>query len=249
MLASVKKPLLDADTDPDVHLPDPYAYDDDDLPELPIPRPGEQAAAASIPSPAIQAPNLGGGTSFTASGSDEAAPSSAPSPVEVAPSSPDLEEQRLAATQMTWEIAARLTSGMLANPSRGHASVKDAMGLFDQFLQEMNSYARIASEFDLFGSEAARRKTHIEYFQGASAAAAGTGGSPGAAGPTHPMPVSTPEPRTHSNATPKPAPTKPRPMGDYRPIPPCARRTYSPGSMAGAPPPADDPSVDDEQAA
>jgi hypothetical protein len=253
VLVLVKKSLLDDDAVRDVHHPDPHAYDDiDDLPELPIPRPGERPAAASVPSPPIQAPSLGGGASFTAAGGEDPPPAAQSTPRAAPPtpaSSPApapnpelaisaLEQRRLATEQLTWEIAARLTSGLLANPSRGHASVKDAMGLFDQFLQEMHAYSRIATEFDMLESDQARRRIHGEYFHGAPGAAAG---------PDAPTP--SPEQREPSNATPKPAPAKPRPMGDYRPIPPGTRGVYAPGSMAGPPPPADPPTTDDERAA
>jgi hypothetical protein len=133
---------------------------------------------------------------------------------------------------MMWDIAARLTQGMLANPGRNQASVKDAMGLFDQFLHEMHSYVRIASEFEVLGSEADRRRSHGEYFRSTT---------------------SRPEQGTSSDATasmktphqPKPQPAQPRPSSSYTPIPPGARAPYAPGSMAGSPPPGSSDDEDD----
>jgi hypothetical protein len=226
---------------------DPYGAGDDDLddlPQLPIPRPGEWSpmAAASQPAEPRLAPpalggGLGGGASFTASGSDldGAAGSDAHPGLE----SLHAERERVEAERFTWELAARLTSGMLANPARGGSSVKDAMGLFDQFLQEMNSYTRIASEFDLLGHEAARRQAHEDYFRQRS-------GSNTQPTQDHPVPGATPAPTA---ASPKPEPTQPRPMGDYRPIPPGSRGPYTPGGMVGTPPPEHQPGEGGEQAA
>ena len=225
---------------------DPYGAGDDDLddlPPLPIPRPGEWSPmAASQPplEPRLATPalggGLGGGASFTAAGEGEPA-----TPVEPAgeptsgPGWPQTERGPLDSERFTWEIAARLTSGLLANPARGNATVKDAMGLFDQLLQEMHAYTKIASEFEPLGDEAARRRKHEEYFQGQRA------GTP----PPPAQPGITPVPAA---AAPKPEPTQPRPMGEYRPIPPGSRGPYSPGSMAGTPPPERQPG-EDEQAA
>lgn len=235
---------------------DPYGAGDDnfdDLPQLPIPRPGEwspMAAAAQPSEPRLAPPSLGGGlgggASFTAAGDGveaEAAPTNSLPNVGVELEQSDRE--RVDAERFTWELAARLTSGMLANPARGGSSVKDAMGLFDQLLQEMHSYTRIASEFDLLGHEAARRSAHEAYFQ----QRAGNVSQPAA---EHPVPgaVSPPAPSSApSVATPKPEPTQPRPMGEYRPIPPGSRAPYSPGSMAGSPPPERQPGDTGEQAA
>ncbi len=156
-----------------MHPADPYGAGDDDLvglPPLPIPRPGEWSPMAPSPQPAESrlAPpalggGLGGGASFTAAG--EGDPSTAPG----SDTHPGLEwshaeRERLDSERFTWETAARLTAGMLANPARGGSSVKDAMGLFDQLLQEMHAYTKIASEFDLMGSEAERRRSHEAYF-------------------------------------------------------------------------------------
>lgn len=230
---------------------DPYGVGDDelaDLPPLPIPRPGEWSpvSAGQPPAEPRLAPpalggGLGGGASFTASGDGEAAAPS-PHPVSDAPSDPEwphAAHEQLDSERFTWEIAARLTSGLLANPARGHATVKDAMGLFDQLLQEMNAYTKIASEFDLVGNEAARRRKHEEYFQHQRA---GTTAQPNPEQPVPPAPASPPGP------VPKPKPAQPRPMGDYRPIPPGSRYPYSPGSMAGTPPPEHNVG-DDEKAA
>lgn len=225
---------------------DPYGAGDDDfdeLPTLPIPRPGEWSPMASASQPAeprLAPPalggGLGGGASFTAAGDTDAAV--APDVTADADQAlAHVEREQVDAERFTWELAARLTSGMLANPARGGSSVKDAMGLFDQLLQEMHSYTRIASEFDLLGHEAARRTAHEAYFQQRAASAA--------QGPEHPVPGAAPtasaSPTSGHAPAPlasslKPEPTQPRPMGDYRPIPPGARAPYAPGSMAGTPP-------------
>ncbi len=230
---------------------DPYGASDDelaDLPPLPIPRPGEWTPMAAAPTPAepprLAPPalggGLGGGASFTAAAEGDAStPVEAASDTGAASELSQAEHERLASERFTWEIAARLTSGLLANPARGHASVKDAMGLFDQLLQEMSAYAKIASEFDLIGNEAARRRKHEEYFQHQR------GATPAQPMIEHPVPGAVPPPTT---SVPKPEPTQPRPMGDYRPIPPGTRGPYSPGSMAGTPPPEHLPG-DEEQAA
>jgi hypothetical protein len=224
---------------------DPYgAADDDidDLPTLPIPRPGEWSPmAAPREDPRIAPPSLGGGlgggASFTAAGEGAVDDPAATPP----PSWPQAGRERVATEQFMWELAARLTSGMLANPARSHSSVKDAMGLFDQFLQEMHSYSKIASSFDLLDGEASRRRSHEEYFQGHRAANLPAGANPA------PLPDQS-APAQQPAAAPKPEPTQPRPLGDYRPIPPGTRGPYSPGSMAGTPPPEHKPG-DGEQAA
>lgn len=191
----------------------------DELPPLPIPRPGEWSGMASSPSASPLGGPLGGGASFTASGTQAAQPDT--ERVEGAPIEP------IASMEFTWELAARLTSGMLANPARINTSVKEAMGLFDQFLLELNAYARIAAEFDSTAYEVERRRLHEEYFRRSA--------SPGSSsdGTVRDVPTASPAP---TSATPKPEPTQPRPMGDYRPIPLGTRRPYTPGSMAGAPP-------------
>lgn len=208
-------------------------------------------AAATPPEP-IASPSLGGslggGASFTAATEDApgarrpdprpypAANASQPShqapdpappgpTAELPPATPVAIDADLhAVTRLPWELAAQITSGMLANPARAHASVKDAMGLFDQLLREMHAYARIAGDFDLVAAESARRRTHGEYFHGGHDRV----GDPAA---TAAQPAS---------PTPKPAPTQPRPAGDYRPIPPGARGPYAPGTMSGTAPPAED---------
>ena len=232
-----------------MHPADPYGAGDDDLddlPTLPIPRPGEWSPMAAAPQPTeprLAPPalggGLGGGASFTAAGEGEveAAPAADTHP---APERSHTERERLDAERFTWDLAARLTSGMLANPARGSATVKDAMGMFDQFLQEMHAYSRIASEFDLLGHEAERRRTHEAYFQQQRA------GASTQPTPEHPVRGAAPTP---SASAPKPEPTQPRPMGDYRPIPPGTRGPYSPGSMAGTPPPERHPGDGGEQAA
>jgi hypothetical protein len=216
--------------------------DHDELPQLPIPRPGEWSPMAASQPPVehrLSSPRLGnglgGGASFTAASEDD--PPVVDDPADVAWS--NAERERIESERFTWELAARLTSGMLANPARSHSSVKDAMGLFDQFLQEMHAYAKIASEFDLLGSEAARRRSHESYFHQAAAQASTPAPPSGPTGPTAPVP---------QPAAPKAEPTQPRPMGDYRPIPPGARGPYAPGSMAGTPPP-EQQAAEGEQAA
>lgn len=232
---------------------DPYGAGDgelDDLPPLPIPRPGEWSPAAAVPQPTeprLAPPalggGLGGGASFTAAGEGEVpAPPDPVSDTSAGLEWSHAERERLDSERFTWEIAARLTSGLLANPARGNASVKDAMGLFDQLLQEMNAYTKIASEFDLLGNEAERRRQHEEYFQHQRS---GTTTQPSS---DHPMRGVVSGPNPAPTTSPKPEPTQPRPMGDYRPIPPGSRGPYSPGSMAGTPPPEHQPG-EGEQAA
>ncbi len=229
-----------------MHPADAYGEDDhDDLPELPIPRPGEwspAAAAQQQPQPQpqpLQAPRLGGGASFTAAGGDEGGGDDLAPPVAPAP---PIDREQLEVERFTWDLAATLTSGMLANPARNHSSVKDAMGLFDQFLQEMHAYRKIASEFDLLAGDAERRRSHEEYFHR-------NGAAPGA-GETPPTVATGPSAVPAKPAPPKPEPAQPRPLGEYRPIPPGMRGPYSPGSMAGTPPPTEPPAGSDgEQAA
>lgn len=216
-----------------MHPQEPYGPADDelgDLPPLPIPRPGAWVAAtppppAAAPGPEpIAGPNLGGslggGASFTAASED----GSATHPPEVPTAPVPIDADSRAVARLPWELAARITSGMLANPARANASVKDAMGLFDQLLREMHAYARIAGDLDVATAESARRRTHGEYFHGSQERVADAGATADQpAGPAR-----------------KPTPTQPRPAGDYRPIPPGSRGPYAPGTMAGTPPPADD---------
>ncbi|MCW2924132.1 MAG: hypothetical protein JWM98_1536 [Thermoleophilia bacterium] len=174
------------------------------LPELPIPRPGEQPVAAAAP---IDAPRpLGGGASYTAAEAVEPAPSVAapvpapvlapaptPAPTPVSEAAPQPAPGQRFDERFTWELAARLTAGMLANPGRVQSSVKDAMGLFDQFLSEMHGYARIAGTFDQLGDDARRRREHGEYFHGPAPHGVYQPGSMAGAAPTpvaseHPVP-------------------------------------------------------------
>lgn len=225
----------------------PERFDDghelgNELPDLPIPRPGEGAAEhAPQPSP-IAAPRLAGGASFTAAGGAEHAP---PIQVDAAPQLPPHappaelgapDRERIETERFTWELAARLTAGMLANPARNHASVKDAMAMFDQFLQEMHAYGRISSEFGVLAGDGERRRHHAEYFQGTGAEEATTTAPPAGA-------------MAAAAAAAKPEPIRPRPMPGYQPLPP-GSRSYVPGSMAGAPPPGETASGEaDEDAA
>lgn len=161
---------------------------DDDLPELPLPRPDASAGQPPLHGP-IAPPRLGGGASFTsagAGGADEqcASPGRGAGPI---------------SSEATWDIAARLTAGMLANPARQQASVKDAMGLFDQFLHEMHAYARIVPDMDLDGAGARRRREHGDYFHAASSA-------------TRPVaPIARPE--------------QPKPLPGYTALPPEGRQS------------------------
>ncbi|MCB0878373.1 MAG: hypothetical protein KDC46_05265 [Thermoleophilia bacterium] len=219
-----------------MHSVDPYGDHDDehvDMPRLPIARPGEshQTAPPGSVDTGVAPRPLGGGASYTS----------------VDPDAPDQSGDVGAAAggaqvgdveAMTWDVAARLTSGMLANPARAHASVKDAMALFDQFLNEMHAYVRIADASGMMSSNAARRKAHGEYFRGAQEAAAEEASS------TQVRPTIGPSQGAGKPVPGKPAPAKPRPSGDYRPIPPGLRGPYSPGSMAGSPPPDDDAGSD-----
>ena len=196
---------------------------DDELPELPIPRPGDQPerAAASAPTP-IQPPRLGGGASYTSVDPD------APHEEQPEPNAPLLtaaDRERVEAERFTWELAARLTAGMLANPAKMQTSVKDAMAMFDQFLQEMHAYTRIASEFEVLHQAAEEQRRQNEaYFHAQREAGTEQASTPS---------VSTNQPAR--GATPvaitKPEPAKPRPADGYTPIPPGLR--YVPGSMAG----------------
>lgn len=205
-----------------VHDPYPPAGDGaDDLPPLPIPRPGEWSPLRPTTEEPVSAPRLLG-ASFTAASTDADAPATGQAPAPSSSSGPSSELDRL-----PWDLAAQLTAGMLANPGRAHASVKDAIGLFDQLLHELHAYARMAVEHDLHSSEQARRQSHGDYFHRHGERA----GDDHAAPTEPPRSAMTPPPHV-----PKPAPTQPRPAGGYAPIPPGARQPYSPGSMAGAPP-------------
>jgi hypothetical protein len=193
----------------------------DELPELPIPRPGERTPSAREDA-APAAPGIGGGASLTSVG-DEGSAEQAATPAGAS-----------ADARLSWEIASRLVAGMLANPAQAHASVKDAMGLFDKFVNELHAYTRLTTGLDAVQASEQRRREHNAYFYG------GVERSDAKAPPT----AATPQPKP----TLKPQPTQPRPMGDYRAIPPGAR--YVPGSMAGAPPPPVDEATDgDERAA
>lgn len=213
----------------------PHAYDDvddfdDELPELPIPRPGEERATAPSAAP-ISPPKLGGGASFTAGGDDHAL---------VIDTDPDADDrarrEELESTRFTWELAARLTQGMLANPGRQNVTVKDAMGIFDQVLGEMQSYARISGGVQpepRVRPEVTPRAEHGEYFQQAAKAAAPR---PARILEPRPDPTITPAITTTPDAAmlPKQQPQQPRPPASYQPLPPGSR--YVPGSMAGPPP-------------
>lgn len=200
-----------------MHLPDRFDEHrefDDELPELPIPRPGEgrpdqPVAAHPVALPSSPAP-LGGGASFTAASEGEEALEPARGPDELVRSEP--------ASRFTWEIAARLTAGMLANPSRNAASVKDAMAMFDQFLHEVHSYERLASSADLSDEDGLRlRRERGAYFQSAQ------GRSHGDAAPREERPAAPPQAR--------PQPTQPAPMAGYQPLPPHMRAPYMPDGL------------------
>jgi hypothetical protein len=203
------------------------AYDDrgefgNDLPELPIPRPGEAADRAPAPTP-IAPPSLGGGASFTSVDTDE---------LEAATAA----EAEAADVRFTWELAARLTAGMLSNPVRANSSVKDAMGVFDQFLQEMHAYVRLTADFG--PGPAQRRSADREaYFHAARDAGDARTAGPAPASAAHVPTTPAPVPAA------RPAPTLPRPASSYQPIPPGTR--YMPGGMAG--PVQRDPSGDRDE--
>ena len=87
-------------------------------------------------------------------------------------------------------------------------------------------------------ARAAQRKSHGEYFQQAREHARANDRHPRSAGPVPPVPSNSsakPVPQQPTpQATPKAQPDKPRPMGNYAPIPPDARGPYAPGSQPGA---------------
>ncbi len=229
-----------------MHPADPYGARDDDgsdeLPPLPIPRPGEAPVGRSQETEPPAPHRLGGGASYTAARSRDTGELPTPPPARaVHPTpgqavSPGLDEPSL-----TWQLAAQLTAGMLANPAKANASVKDAMGLFDKFLLEVDAYVRIASGIDRGAAEDERRRAHSAYFRSGADTDDGStdrhdAGHTGAHGPSQ---------QPQQPTTPRPAPERPRPPADYRPIPPGMRGPYSPGSMAGSPPP-DDPDADSD---
>jgi hypothetical protein len=196
---------------------------DDELPELPIPRPGEAADRAQPAAP-LATPSLGGGASFTSVETGEARPEF-----------DDVQDEAAAATEaderFTWELAARLTAGMLANPVRSNSSVKDAMGVFDQFLQEMHAYVRLTADFGSGPAQRRNAERQADFHTGRDSAEASD--APRAPG----TPSAAPAP------APRPAPSLPRPAAGYVPIPPGPR--YVPGSMAG--PPAFDANVERDE--
>lgn len=249
-----------------MHRPDRFddSPDPSELPDLPIPRPGEGPAEPAQTHAPISPPRLGGGASFTAASEDDP-PLTPPAAQPQLPQQPipadveviEVDRARLETERFTWEIAARLTAGMLSNPDRNHASVKDAMAMFDQFLQEMHAYSKIASEFDIMGDRDRRRRDHTEYFQGQNA-------HPGAdAKPRIVAPVPVPgkqappqsqqSPRLGPEPPSQPAqlgpepPAQPAPAAGYQALPPGAR-AYVPGSMAGAPPDPTTPEHDEDAA-
>jgi hypothetical protein len=230
-----------------MHRPDHFddGPDPGELPDLPIPRPGEGPAerAPAPKHPPLSQPRLGGGASFTSVGEDDP-PVSPPQP-ERTPLPDDgvelisVDRACLESERFTWELAATLTAGMLANPERYHASVKDAMAMFDQFLQEMHSYSRIASEFDITGDREQRRREHTEYFQGGQQPNGEVAPQPQQQGQQQPSGQ-----QVQGVPIKQLPPQQPRPGAGYTPLPPGARPgLYVPGSMAGAPP---DPSGDEE---
>lgn len=48
-----------------------------------------------------------------------------------------------------WEVAARLTAGLLANDAKAHFTVKDSLALFDEVLHDLVEYARVRGTFGL----------------------------------------------------------------------------------------------------
>jgi hypothetical protein len=238
-----------------MHRPDRFddGPDPSELPDLPIPRPGEGPSERAAQPPPIAAPRLGGGASFTSVG-EEDPPATTPPAAPSRSTAPDDDTQlievdraRLDTERFTWEVAARLTAGMLSNPERNHSSVKDAMAMFDQFLHELHAYSRIASEYDVTGDQDRRRRDHSEYFRDLNERLAA------AELRRQTTPVPTQE-QLHlaqqqaqqqaQQAEARPEPTQPAPAAGYQALPPGARGMYIPGSMAGAPP---DPSGDVEE--
>jgi hypothetical protein len=48
-----------------------------------------------------------------------------------------------------WEVAARITSGLLSNDAKAHYTVKDSLALFDEVLHDLVEYARVRGTFGL----------------------------------------------------------------------------------------------------
>ena len=250
--------------------PDPSELPE--LPDLPIPRPAEGPTEhAPTPKPLSQ-PRLGGGASFTSVGEDDPPlpPPQAPLPSDV--EMIEVDRALLETERFTWEIAARLTAGLLANPDRHNSSVKDAMAMFDQFLHEMHAYAKIASEFDITGGgdRERRRRDHSQYFRdlnARTAAAEGRRRTPvplpdqiqqaqqqqqaqpqqqGQPPMQQPEQIQAVQPQEFQQPGTEPIrhePSQPAPAAGYQALPPGARGLYVPGTMAGPPP---DPSGDEE---
>lgn len=55
---------------------------------------------------------------------------------------------------LVWGIAARLVTGLLANPSKSHFSVKDTISLFDEVLTELTAYAKVRGELAAYARQA-----------------------------------------------------------------------------------------------
>ncbi|MEO6866447.1 MAG: hypothetical protein ABI200_00320 [Gaiellales bacterium] len=178
---------------------DPSSEHDDELPELPIPRPGERPPApASLRKP-LAPPKLAGGASLTAN--DGGAGQSAMAA-----------QQALDAERFNWELAAQLTSGMLANPAHANASVKDAMSVFDQFRHEMQIYTRIAEEAKLDDSN--HTATRGDYFHDSGPAAFKSTPTTAA------TPLARPSVKHNAQPAEKLPPSQPRPSESYRAISP-----------------------------
>jgi len=172
------------------------------LPELPIPRaqvaPAPSEASADAPPAARPKPIQQPG--FQAVRTTHEVASAAPTHrlEAVAPrraTDPD-SSPAPAGLRATWEIAAQLTAGLLANPARSASSVKDAIALFDEVVNEIDSYSRVSSATGPTEDPRRRREGHEEYFCGA--------------GRTEHQQQSPPPPQQ-----PRPEPSKPRPLTEY----------------------------------
>ncbi|MCW2962154.1 MAG: hypothetical protein JWM25_269 [Thermoleophilia bacterium] len=204
---------ISAAVDTHGHNDDGEAYDDDvdfDLPELPVlplARPGERRGAQRSDDPVsgpTQSPPPLGGPSFTAADPDND-PVSLERGQEHAPGVPVTPDEE----RFTRELAARLAAGMLANPSKGDSTVKDAVALFDQLLFEMRHYSRVAADLQAggyAGEERRRRDAHVDWFR------YDKGQKPEPSAPSAATPVEA-APFTPTPAA-KPSPAQPRPSSD-----------------------------------
>jgi len=163
-----------------------------ELPELPFPRPGDaretEPVAAAAPD-RVEEQLRGGAASFTAV--DPAVPSTLPTqnePLPIAPAAPAPSHSN--SEQVIWELAARLTAGMLANPTKGASSVKDAVALFDELLQEMRTYSRMSGDFERLHEHRERlREEHTARFHQPASPQASPEGHSALDAPATPTPI------------------------------------------------------------